>query len=170
MLEKIKYLCGKKDITFAALEKNLGFANGSIAKTDEKIQSVRLKAIADYFGVTMDYFFEDDFNCYVNNKTIRAAQELFENRELRVLFDTARNLNDDDLKTLQTMASALAKKENTMRQDILCKKEEYDQTIDKMTADGWTLISEVKDFIPDTVKLHFEKQTPTSPAPEHKAE
>lgn len=57
MLEKIKYLCGKKDITFAALEKNLGFANGSIAKTDEKIQSVRLKAIADYFGVTMDYFF-----------------------------------------------------------------------------------------------------------------
>ena len=55
MLERIRRLCKEKGISIAKLEKDLGFANGSIAKSDEKIQSIRLWQIADYFNVTMEY-------------------------------------------------------------------------------------------------------------------
>lgn len=53
MLERIRRLCKEKGISIVKLEKDLGFANGSIAKSDEKIQSIRLWQIADYFNVTM---------------------------------------------------------------------------------------------------------------------
>ena len=55
MVERIRRLCEEHGTTFGALEKKLGFANGSLRKTDGKIQSVRLKMIADYFGVSMEY-------------------------------------------------------------------------------------------------------------------
>ena len=55
MLERIRRLCQKKGISIAKLERDLGFANGSIAKSDEKIQSYRLHSIAEYFHVSMEY-------------------------------------------------------------------------------------------------------------------
>lgn len=55
MFDRIKRLCLAKKITIAKLERDLGFANGSIAKSDEKIQATRLHAIANYFGVSMEY-------------------------------------------------------------------------------------------------------------------
>ena len=55
MLDRIRKLCLRKRISIAKLERDLGFANGSIAKSDEKIQANRLNAIAEYFGVTMEY-------------------------------------------------------------------------------------------------------------------
>lgn len=55
MVERIKELCLQRGTNIAQLERALGFANGSISKSDQKIQSVRLKAIADYFGVSMEY-------------------------------------------------------------------------------------------------------------------
>lgn len=55
MLERIRQLCKEKGLTFAGLEKALGFANASIAKTNEKTQICRLKQIADYFNVSIDY-------------------------------------------------------------------------------------------------------------------
>ena len=55
MVERIKDLCASRGIRLANLEKTLGFANGSLAKSDEKIQSARLRSIAQYFGVSMEY-------------------------------------------------------------------------------------------------------------------
>lgn len=56
LVGRIKEKCMGKGITFAELEREIGFSNGSIAKSKiEKIQASRLKAIADYFGVTMEY-------------------------------------------------------------------------------------------------------------------
>lgn len=55
MVERIRKLCKEKGTNFSALEKELGFANASLRKTDAKIQAVRLKMIADYFGVSMEY-------------------------------------------------------------------------------------------------------------------
>lgn len=55
MVERIKDLCASRGIRLANLEKTLGFANGSLAKSDEKIQSARLWSIAQYFGVSMEY-------------------------------------------------------------------------------------------------------------------
>ena len=54
--EIIRNLCAQKDISLARLEKELGLGNGTIASSKSSyMRSDRLKAIADYFHVTMEY-------------------------------------------------------------------------------------------------------------------
>lgn len=61
MVEKISMLCNKKKITIGKLENILGFGNGTIWKWKKSSPSVdKLKAVADYFGVNIEYFLEDD--------------------------------------------------------------------------------------------------------------
>ena len=51
----IKALCREHGISMARLERELGFAAGSICKWDNKIPSVeRIAKVADYFGVSLD--------------------------------------------------------------------------------------------------------------------
>lgn len=61
MINRLKALCSKRNINFAQLERKLDFANGSLAKSKEdKIAAIRVKAIADFFGVTMEYILTGD--------------------------------------------------------------------------------------------------------------
>ena len=55
MIDRIKSLCKINGVTFSEVEKDLNFANGSLAKTSEKTQISRIARIAAYFNVTMDY-------------------------------------------------------------------------------------------------------------------
>ena len=48
---------------------------------------------------------------YINEETAEMAQALFENRELRVLFDAAKDASPEDLKTTYDMLMALKRKE-----------------------------------------------------------
>ena len=56
---------------------------------------------------------KDDSNdrYYLNDETAQAAQEIFENKELRALFDVQRDMDADDLRALHNMALALKRKE-----------------------------------------------------------
>ena len=52
----IRELCKKNGITIAALERKLGMGNGTISKYGGfNMRSDRLKAVADYFHVSMEY-------------------------------------------------------------------------------------------------------------------
>ena len=54
--EKIRQLCDEERTTIAALEKRLGFGNGSISKWDESSPSSHaLAKIADYFDISVDF-------------------------------------------------------------------------------------------------------------------
>lgn len=53
-LEIIKNLCETRGISVSALERELGFSNGSIAKV-KVLPSDRLYSISKFFGVTMEY-------------------------------------------------------------------------------------------------------------------
>lgn len=56
MLERLKSLCKSRNINFSRLEKELNFANGSLAKSKEdKISAMRVLALARYFNVSMEY-------------------------------------------------------------------------------------------------------------------
>lgn len=54
--ETIKEMCDKQGIAVTALESKLGFGRGSIGKLKKggTITSARAKAIADYFGITVN--------------------------------------------------------------------------------------------------------------------
>lgn len=57
LYEKIKALCKDKKISIRYLEKNLGFSNGCIRKWNVVSPGVeRVKKVADYFGVSIEYF------------------------------------------------------------------------------------------------------------------
>ena len=92
-------------MSLKALEKELGFANGSIAKTDEKTQSGRIKAIADYFGVSMEYILtgESGQKYYFDDETAAAAQELFEDPDLRALMSAGRGCKPEQIRLAAEM-------------------------------------------------------------------
>lgn len=49
---------------------------------------------------------------YTNPETAQIAQEIYDNKELSLLFDAARDAKPEDLQTVHTMLLALKKKEN----------------------------------------------------------
>lgn len=72
--EKIKELCKNRKISIAGLEKKLGFANAYIQQLNpESVPYTRIKKIADYFGVTPGYFFDEDENTNPFEKQILQA-------------------------------------------------------------------------------------------------
>lgn len=59
--EKIKRLASKKGVSINQIEKDLGFSSSSISKwNNSNPTSSKLKQVADYLEVTMDYLLEDE--------------------------------------------------------------------------------------------------------------
>jgi transcriptional regulator with XRE-family HTH domain len=54
---------------------------------------------------------EDEY--YLNDNTRKIAQEIFDNKELGLLFDAAKDAAPEDLQTVHTMLMALKSKEGT---------------------------------------------------------
>lgn len=81
MVDRIRELCVKNQTSFKNLEKQLGFANGSIAKLStvgDKIQAGRLKAIADYFNVSMEYLLSGENSIEIPDVAIEASKKISE--------------------------------------------------------------------------------------------
>ena len=71
-----------------------------------------MQKIADYFEVTTEYLLTGESKSYyINEETAKVAQEIFENRELRALFDVQRDMTPEDLRALHGMALALKRKD-----------------------------------------------------------
>ncbi len=60
----------------------------------------KLQKIADYFGVTVDYLMtgEEKQGYYLNSDTAKLAQEMFEDEDMRSLFDMKRNMPPERFK------------------------------------------------------------------------
>ena len=79
-------------------------------------KDAKLKKIADLFEVSLDYLRTGEKTVngekyYVNEKTAEMAQKLFENSDLRALFDAAQDASPEDLKTTYDMLMALKRQE-----------------------------------------------------------
>ncbi|MDQ0153156.1 transcriptional regulator with XRE-family HTH domain [Moryella indoligenes] len=78
-----------------------------------------LEAIADFFNVDMDYLLGrstkttviPNTGYYFNPETAEVAQKVFENKELRLLFDAAKDSSPEDIRTIHQMLLALKRKE-----------------------------------------------------------
>lgn len=54
--ERVKELANNKGLSLPNLESELGFGSGTIVKWDKSTPNVdKLKKVADYFGVSIDY-------------------------------------------------------------------------------------------------------------------
>lgn len=106
--DTIKTLCDRKGIAVTALEKELGFGRGAIGKMKQsKPSAQRLQTLADYFGVSVDYLLgvpsSGQEGYYTNPETAKIAQEIFDDPDLRILFDAARDCRPEDLKMAAEM-------------------------------------------------------------------
>ena len=121
--ETIKKLCKEKGVTVTKVEKDLGFAKGSLCKLNTNKPSLeKVQKLADYFGVSVNFFTGSDGNSntgtyYHDNETAQMAQEIFKNKELRLLFSAARDASPEDLKTTHDMLMALKRKERGYNDD-----------------------------------------------------
>lgn len=61
LLERVQFLCNRKNLTVARLEQELGFSRGSIYKWSTSTPSGdKLKTVANYFNVTVDFLLGND--------------------------------------------------------------------------------------------------------------
>ena len=117
MYEIFRQLLQKHGITPYRLCKDIGLSQNSITnwKTGKsQPKSETMKKIADYFGVSMNYLMtgseEEAPKYYLNPETAKKAQELFENPEMRILFDAARDASPEDLQIAADILIKLKKR------------------------------------------------------------
>ena len=95
-VERVKTICKDRKIPISKLERDLGYSNGYIGQLRKgTFPNDRLKEIAEYLEVSIDYLMtgkekEGGETYYINEETRAIAQEIFEKKELRMLFDVTR--------------------------------------------------------------------------------
>lgn len=125
--ERIQTLCKEHGRSMNQVETDLGFGKGYISKLGKSTpNATKLKSIADYFQVSTDYLLYGaeieniDERYYLNDETAQVAQEIFENKDLKALFDATRDADPEDLRALHNMALALKRKERGNIDDTGC--------------------------------------------------
>lgn len=119
MYSIFEQLCKEKGVTAYKVCKETGLTTATISNWKAgryTPKQEKMQKIADYFGVSLEYLMtgktkEVDEKYYLNEETAQMAQTLFENKELRVLFDAAKDASPEDLKTTYDMLMALKRKE-----------------------------------------------------------
>ena len=128
MYEIFRRLCEDRGITTYRFCKDTGINASTISTWKNRNTTCNLKlatTIAEYFGVSVDYVMtgnegEDGKKYYLNDETAQVAQEIFENKELRALFDVQKDMDPEDLRALHNMALALKRKERGDIDDTGC--------------------------------------------------
>lgn len=118
MYEIFEQLCEKFSVTPYRVCKETGLTTATISnwKAGRYVpKQEKLQKIADYFNVSLEYLTtgkekEGGKKYYLNDETAQVAQEIFENKELRALFDVQKDMEPDDLRALHNMALALKRK------------------------------------------------------------
>lgn len=114
--EMLKYFRAREGLSQSELADKLGLSASTISmyevgkrepdfETEEKI--------ADFFNTDLNTLRGRDTeeSYYTNPETAQIAQEIYENKDLSLLFDAARDAKPEDLQTVHTMLLALKKKE-----------------------------------------------------------
>lgn len=116
--ERIVDLCLKNNISQSKMERDLKIAKGSVTKwKTQEPRYTTLEDVAKYFHVSVEYLMtgeekEGGEKYYINDETANIAQKIFENKELRLLFDAAKDSSKEDIETVHSMLLALKRKEN----------------------------------------------------------
>lgn len=121
-VDRVKNICKERKIPISRLERDLGFSNGYISQLKKgTFPADRLNSIANYLNLSPQYIMtgqeSETEQYYHDEETAQMAQEIFENKELRLLFSAARDASPEDLKTTHDMLMALKRKERGYNDD-----------------------------------------------------
>ena len=125
-VERVKAICKERKIPISKMERDLGYANGYIGQLKKGVfPADRLQDISEYLGVSAEYLLNGEEKkggekYYINEETARVAQEMFENKDLRALYDVQKDMDPEDMRALYNMALALKRKERGDSDDTGC--------------------------------------------------
>ncbi len=94
-------LLEERGVTSAAVAKATGISAATLSewrKGKYVPKAEKLQKVADYFGVPVDYLMtgnardESGRTYYIDDQTAQLAQELMDNKELRILMDASADL------------------------------------------------------------------------------
>ena len=117
MYKKFEMLLERDHITPYRVYKDTGISTATLSdwkNGKSQPKKDKMEKLCEYFNVPLSYFYgedEDTPKYYLNDETAAIAQDIFENKELRLLFDAAKDANPEDLKTTHDMLLALKRKE-----------------------------------------------------------
>ena len=117
--ENFERLCNLNNVRPGTVSKATGISTATLTSWKQgkyTPKQDKLQLIADYFNVSLEYLMtgeekEGGETYYLNEETAKMAQSIFENKELRLLFDAARDASPEDLETVHSMLLALKRKE-----------------------------------------------------------
>ena len=102
--DNLKKLLSEKNMTYKELSENLGVKASSISMwmTGNSLPRMgMLDKLADLFDVSVEYLItnkEEKQGYYLNEETAKLAQEMFEDKDMRSLFDMKRNMPPERFK------------------------------------------------------------------------
>lgn len=116
MYEIFEKLLKANDVKASEVAKALGFQRSVFSDWKNgrsKPKMDKMKQIADYFGVSLDYlcFGEVPSGYYINEETAKKAQALLERSDLKMLFDLAEDATPQDVEAAAAVLVALKEKE-----------------------------------------------------------
>lgn len=112
---RLQLLLDRNQITQAELSNILGVSPSTVNKWLFKKSVPRMgiiEKLSAYFGVPKSYFLENDADMekqryYLNPETARLAQEVYDNPDLRILFDASRHLTPEDIRFVVEMVKKM---------------------------------------------------------------
>ena len=113
----LKYYLMLNNKTQSNLVNDLGYEKSTVSNWCSGTRVPKLDTIIDiakYLHVDPgDLIIESETkpSYYFDEEAAKKAQEIFENKELSLLFDAARDASPEDIQTVHTMLLALKKKE-----------------------------------------------------------
>lgn len=115
----LKSLRLSQGLTQDELAKHLKISRSAIGMYEKGLREPdyeTLEIIADFFNVDIDYLLgrstkttyipQEEPSYYSNPETQKIAQEIFENPDLKMLFDTTKGCSPEDMKKVISMVKA----------------------------------------------------------------
>lgn len=125
LVAKLNSLMELKNINCYELSKKTGIANTTLNTLlkggTDKFDIVKLKRICEVLGCSLDYLMDDSIDeygyssminetpshYYVNEDVAQYAQEIANNKDLKMLFDAARDIKKEDMQLVYEMVKRL---------------------------------------------------------------
>ena len=112
-VELVKQTCKDRGISIAKLERDCDFSNGYISKLKKGVFPVdKAQKISEYLGLDLNDLIgvQTDVQVseyYQNDEARQAAQEAFDDPDLRILFDAAKGSRPEDIRMAAEMLRRL---------------------------------------------------------------
>lgn len=112
--KKLNYYMEQNNITQTELAEYMGVSQATVSNWQKGIKTPRMSKVdklCDFFHIKRSDLMEDKSNqeeesYYTNPETQQLAQEIFDNPDLRILFDTTRDCSPEDMKKVISMVKA----------------------------------------------------------------